>query len=178
MVGACGELTGTAVSIWPFRSCTRVGVGVQRRPIDACRRKVACIACVVADSGVVGGHIGSVGGNGHGTREVDLLPARSGFRREGCTSQEGAAAAPEIADMRAGVGGALVETNAGNIARRVGIEPHAQLNRGVGANVRRGRCSGARPDRGWRLRCQPSRAGQKKNQCCHGPLDGSEIFRP
>src|SRR5438552_2333539 len=52
-----------------------------------------------------------------------------------------------MADMRTGVGGALVEANAGYIARRVGIEPDAQLNGGVGANARRGRCSRAGPDR-------------------------------
>ena len=79
----------------------------------------------MADGRVVRGYVRSVGGNSHGAREVDVLPARSGLRREGCASQKGAAAAPKIADMRPGVRSALVEANAGNIARRVGIKPDA-----------------------------------------------------
>jgi len=55
-------------------------------------------------------------GDGHGLGEVDLLPARSCFRSEGGSSQQGPRAAPQVAHMRAGVGSALIESNTSNVA--------------------------------------------------------------
>src|SRR5206468_4730368 len=75
-------------------------VSVQRCIIDSGGCKVACVACVVADGRVVRGYVRSVGGNGHGTRKIDLLPAGSGFRCKGCASQKGAAAGSEVDETR------------------------------------------------------------------------------
>jgi hypothetical protein len=93
--------------------------------IDAGRGKVACVPAVVTDRRVVGGHVRGMGGDRYGLGKVDLLPARSGLGSERSGSQQRPGIAPKVGHMRAGIGDALVEANAGDVASSVRIEPDA-----------------------------------------------------
>lgn len=98
---------------------------MQRRTIDAGRRKVVCVPTVMTNRRVVGGHVRSVGCDGYRLGEVNLLPARSSFRRERSACQQLAAIAPKVGHMSASISGAFVKANAGDVAGSIGIEPYA-----------------------------------------------------
>src|SRR5207302_687723 len=80
-------------------------------------------------------------------REGHLLPAAGGLPGEGGPAQQGAAAAPEVADVGAGIVRPLVEPDAGNGTAVVRTELDAQLHRTgvIGRGIGRGRR--AAPDR-------------------------------
>ena len=64
----------------------------------------------------VRGDVGGVGGDGHRSSEVDLLPAGRGFIGEGGGGQDGSRRAPQVTDVGPGVAGALVEADTGDVA--------------------------------------------------------------
>ena len=102
---------------------------VQRPAVDTLAGEVAAVGGVMARRCVVRGDVVGVGGDRHRGGEVDLLPARGGLAGEGGGGQQRAGAGPEVADVGAGVVGALVEPDAGDVAGDVGAEPHADLGR-------------------------------------------------
>ena len=118
---------------------------------------VLSVDAVVASVGVIRRDIGRVGRDIDGRREAHLLPARAALATECRRRQQRAIIGPEAADMRAGVGGCLVEPHARNGAARFGTEPQAQLHgaRVVGGDL--GRRSRRIPDRARTGRSGPGR---------------------
>ena len=68
---------------------------------------------------LIGSHVNRVCGNGHWRRKISLLPTGGGFSGEGYGSEQGTCAAPQVADVNARVGRALVKANAANRAAGV-----------------------------------------------------------
>ena len=84
---------------------------------------------------VVRSDVHGVGRDGHWIREVYLLPAGGRLPRECCGGQERARSVPKIANVRAAVGSALIEANAGKVAVDVGPKRNAQLDWGIRSGV-------------------------------------------
>src|SRR3954447_6900841 len=89
--------------------------------------EIAVILGVMPGVGVVGRHIGCVGGDGDRGGEADLLPARRGLVGEGSGGERPPGARPERAGVLAGVLAALVEANPGDLAAAVRTELDAEL---------------------------------------------------
>src|SRR5207253_5863668 len=93
--------------------------------------------------------VSGIGCDLDGRGEADLLPAGGSFASEGCAGEQRAGARPQVADMGAGVTGALVEADAADVASLVGSELNAEL---VAGGI--GSCG-----MGGRRRATPDRAG-------------------
>ena len=107
---------------------------------------------VIAGIGPVGGVIGLPAWIATGRGEIDLLPAAGGLAGEGCARQQLAARRPQIAKMRPGVTGSLVEADAGDFAGSRGGEFHAEfdadlLRIGIGVVDERGVIVGLKIDK-------------------------------
>ena len=64
-----------------------------------------------------------------GVAKLTCCQPRGGLAGEGRLGQLGAARRPEVADVRAGVAGSLVEAQPGDVAALVGAELDAELDR-------------------------------------------------
>src|SRR5437016_144825 len=149
---------------------------MQRGMVYSGSGEVVPISAVVPTSAVVGGYVGGVGGNSHGRREVDLLPARSGFCSEGGSSQQGPRAAPQVAHMRAGVGSALIESNTSNITVHVRTERNSQFYGRVWTGVNICRSSRCRPNcTGTRLRSRRQRNAYAGNLQIAAVINGPTL---
>ena len=78
--------------------------------------------------GMVRCYIGRICVDRHWVGENHLLPAGGGFAAEGGGGQQGAARAPQVADVRAGVIHAFVEADAGNESIDVSSELHTDFH--------------------------------------------------
>ena len=131
----------------PWSICRRVQWSI----VSGEGRKKAPIRAVVASGAEVRCHVQCVRSDGHGIREIDLLPAGSRFVGESSRGQQRSGAAPEIADVCSRVGSAFIEANTHDVAVHVGTERNTKLDWRVGPNI--GICgnSRARPQRAWAI---------------------------
>src|SRR5262249_39800048 len=146
---ACRETAGRAVAIHAVAATGRVGQRVERRVVDTRAGEEVLIVAVVAVGREVRRHIGGIRLDGDGGREVDLLPAARRFTRECSGGEAGAAAARQVANVRARVDAEFVEADASDVASGIRTELDTNLDGariGAGGTCRRG---GARPDRAW-----------------------------
>src|SRR6476661_1770953 len=122
---------------------------MQRRVIEAAVDKVVRVGRIMADVSVIRHHIVRAGGDGHGSREIHLLPAGGTFSAERGLGKQLAVGGPQTAYVRAGVGAGFEEPNTIDHTVDVGIELDAEFNGpGVGVSVIDW-CRGRRPDRAW-----------------------------
>src|SRR6266850_8234629 len=122
MIRIRGQNTGAAVRVQPVTSADAVCQGVQGCTILSEGREVVRVHTVVPPIRVIGSHIRGVRRDGHGTREIDLLPTRSALASKCGTGQQLSSATPQIAHMSRDVARALIKTNAGYEAVAVCLE--------------------------------------------------------
>ncbi len=99
---------------------------------------------------VDGDDVGLTGGQGEGARELRGLPAARALADEGDLGELRAAGAPDAADVRAGLAGALEEADRADLRRRRRGHLHAHL---VGEGSRAGAAVRHRVPVGLRGRC-------------------------
>ena len=132
-IGVGGETTGRSVPVHTVASALTVPQSVEVTIVDARSGKVVLINRVVSHVGMVGSHIDGVGSNRHWVGKVHLLPARGGLVGESRRRQQLPATAPQIANVGAGIGTALVEPDAGDETIHIRAELDAYFNsRGIG----------------------------------------------
>ena len=156
------EATGRPIPVDTIAAGSGIAQQMDRTVVHPCTGKVATVDRIVAIGCEVRRHIDGVGIDGHRGREVHLLPTRSSFAGEGGRCQQAARGSPQIADVRAGVGGAFVKTDTGDVPARIRCEPDPQLNRigiGIGRNRRRVRTPPCRTA-GWTRRRPGSSRGE------------------
>src|SRR5262245_22592930 len=125
--GGSGEGTGGAVGIDAIAAGDAIAQGMQGSTINACGSEVADVTAEVSVVRVIGGDVDGVGGDWNRRREVHLLPAGGGLVGEGGGGEQRAGARPEVADVSAGVGRRLVETDGDDVAGGIGAELDAEF---------------------------------------------------
>src|SRR5438094_504836 len=110
---------------------------MQRRIVVALG-EIRTAESVIAVRSVVGGHVDRVGGDRDRICEAHLLPPGSRFAGESGAGKQLTVGGPEVADVSTGVGAALVEAQASDVAIDVRTEFYPKL---VTMDIRRGcRC--------------------------------------
>ena len=131
------EAAARPVLVDAVRAVGAFGEPVQRRVVLA-GREVLRVERVAPGRRVVGRDVGGVRRDRDRGAETDFLPSRRRLARERRLGELASAGAPQVADVGAGVGRALVEAQPGDVAGLVGAELDAQLH-GLGVLVGGGR---------------------------------------
>ena len=109
---------------------------------------------------VVRGDIGGVGGDRDGRGQGHGLPAAGGGVRERHAGEIGSGRRPQVEDVRAGVAGAAIELERGDLAGNGGLELHADFERRAIIQI------------GLRWRVGRGEEADRRGGCRHGDIEG------
>src|SRR5664279_2522990 len=116
---------------------------MQRRAVDPTGSKEIVICRVVPHRSEIGSNVRSIGGDGYGVTEGDLLPAGCGLVRERGRSDQSPRSCPNVGDVSANICIGLVEAQTGYITSIISSEFDSEFNRLAIATVDQ------RGSRGW-----------------------------
>src|SRR4051812_18774420 len=144
--GVVGEGAGGVVGVGAVAAADAVLEGVQGWVVHAGGGEAVVVAGVAPHGGEVRGDVDGACRDRDRGGEVHLLPSGGALVGEGRGGELGSGGGPQGADVGAGVAGALVEADAGDLAAHVGLELHAEFDGGGVGDAGVGRCGGGGPD--------------------------------